>query len=423
LFRFASSTVICLSLAACSGAERSGEPDVDRTDDRFTIRDSAGISIAENRDSAWTRPMAWSVEESPSLQIGSRNGEDSTAFGSIRDAVRFSDGRFAVSDPMNGSVVVLGDGGEFQFTVGRKGGGPEEFRSLSGLWILTGDSIAAPDAAGDKTVIFAPDGAYSRTVMGPRRGWNGHSGWETVGILPDGSFFATPFLQRWEYALGQTVTTAPMYFFDREGQDQGPVISAPFRETVNDGNTRDNVIFGAYPSFSADRAGVWLGFPIKYELWHIAPNGIDRIVRRPWTPEILSEEVKETWRGWRRSAFPENVEPFVEETLEREPMADHLPAFEEVLVSRDGYLWVQEQFPLAEQTPETWERGYPEGRSSWSVFGPNGRWLGTVLMPEALRVTEIGSDYVLGVWKDELDVSFVRLHRIVKPPNLGPNGG
>jgi hypothetical protein len=146
-------------------------------------------------------------------------------------------------------------------------------------------------------------------------------------------------------------------------------------------------------------------------------------VRRPWTPEILSEEVKETWRGWRRSAFPENVEPFVEETLEREPMADHLPAFEEVLVSRDGYLWVQEQFPLAEQTPETWERGYPEGRSSWSVFGPNGRWLGTVLMPEALRVTEIGSDYVLGVWKDELDVSFVRLHRIVKPPNLGPNGG
>jgi hypothetical protein len=32
--------------------------------------------------------------------------------------------------------------------------------------------------------------------------------------------------------------------------------------------------------------------------------------------------------------------------------------------------------------------------------------------PPALRVLEIGRDYVLGVWQDDLDVEHVRMHRL-----------
>jgi hypothetical protein len=35
-----------------------------------------------------------------------------------------------------------------------------------------------------------------------------------------------------------------------------------------------------------------------------------------------------------------------------------------------------------------------------------------VELPAGLRVLEIGGDYVLGVWNDELDVQHVRLHRL-----------
>ncbi|MEX0890808.1 MAG: hypothetical protein WEB88_01470 [Gemmatimonadota bacterium] len=36
-------------------------------------------------------------------------------------------------------------------------------------------------------------------------------------------------------------------------------------------------------------------------------------------------------------------------------------------------------------------------------------------MPEALEVTEIGTDYVLGIHRDKLDVERVRLYPIQRP--------
>ena len=59
----------------------------------------------------------------------------------------------------------------------------------------------------------------------------------------------------------------------------------------------------------------------------------------------------------------------------------------------------------------------------FSVFRTDGAWLGYVEIPEGLpqlRVSydmqsmEIGSDYVLGVWVDDLGVEQVRLYRIEK---------
>jgi hypothetical protein len=37
-------------------------------------------------------------------------------------------------------------------------------------------------------------------------------------------------------------------------------------------------------------------------------------------------------------------------------------------------------------------------------------------MPEGLSVAAIGRDYVAGVWRDELDVEYVRLYRITGRP-------
>jgi hypothetical protein len=35
-------------------------------------------------------------------------------------------------------------------------------------------------------------------------------------------------------------------------------------------------------------------------------------------------------------------------------------------------------------------------------------------MPAPGRVTQIGSDYVLGIWTDDLDVEQVRLYALIK---------
>jgi hypothetical protein len=40
--------------------------------------------------------------------------------------------------------------------------------------------------------------------------------------------------------------------------------------------------------------------------------------------------------------------------------------------------------------------------------------LGQVETPTRGRLLQIGSDFVLGVWRDELDVEQVRLYRLLK---------
>jgi hypothetical protein len=65
-------------------------------------------------------------------------------------------------------------------------------------------------------------------------------------------------------------------------------------------------------------------------------------------------------------------------------------------------------------------RGIPapelaEDPRNWMVFRPDGRWLGNVDMPPRFTVHEIGEAWVLGVWKDEYDVPFVRRYALVKP--------
>jgi hypothetical protein len=51
---------------------------------------------------------------------------------------------------------------------------------------------------------------------------------------------------------------------------------------------------------------------------------------------------------------------------------------------------------------------------SWIVFDAEGRQLGTVAMPAGFDPYEIGPDYVLGLWKDELDVEHIRLYSLHK---------
>jgi hypothetical protein len=82
------------------------------------------------------------------------------------------------------------------------------------------------------------------------------------------------------------------------------------------------------------------------------------------------------------------------------------------VAARDGHLWVE-----AHATHDELLGGSPGDVAAgrWSVFTPEGRWLGTARTPAGLRVTEIGADYVLGVAVDSLDVESVRLHAIVKP--------
>ncbi len=69
----------------------------------------------------------------------------------------------------------------------------------------------------------------------------------------------------------------------------------------------------------------------------------------------------------------------------------------------DGYLWVR-----AYDVP-----GHEA--NNWSVFDAEGTLRGAVELPPRFQPLDIGSDYVLGVWRDADDVEHVRMYALVKP--------
>ncbi len=55
-----------------------------------------------------------------------------------------------------------------------------------------------------------------------------------------------------------------------------------------------------------------------------------------------------------------------------------------------------------------------EAPADWSVFDPEGVWLGRVTLPEGLEIFEIGADYILGRWRDEFEVEYIMVYELVK---------
>jgi hypothetical protein len=79
------------------------------------------------------------------------------------------------------------------------------------------------------------------------------------------------------------------------------------------------------------------------------------------------------------------------------PAPQTYPAYApDILVDSDMNLWVRESSRLGDE------------RSKWSVFTDEGELLGEVDMPPGLRVLDIGTDYVLGLQRDELDVEYIQ---------------
>ena len=79
---------------------------------------------------------------------------------------------------------------------------------------------------------------------------------------------------------------------------------------------------------------------------------------------------------------------------------DAYPAHARLLGDTRGYLWV-------ESFPQDWESG-----TSWSVFAADGVWLGDLWMPAGFHALEIGDDYVLGRFTDELGRESIRVYAL-----------
>jgi hypothetical protein len=142
-----------------------------------------------------------------------------------------------------------------------------------------------------------------------------------------------------------------------------------------------------------------------YEIRAYGEDGaLRRIIRRligqiPVTPEHL-----ERYRAVQLARLPTaNSRRRWERVFPEMPVSVTLPAFDSLTVDVEGNLWVR-HYEIESDVVR-----------SWDVFDRAGRWLGTIQSPPRFHVFEVGSDYVLGLWKDDLDVEHVQMHELIKP--------
>ena len=93
---------------------------------------------------------------------------------------------------------------------------------------------------------------------------------------------------------------------------------------------------------------------------------------------------------------------FLEEFLANAKVPEKRAAFNSFRVDDEGNLWTS---------------GSDLGRlalGNWNVFGPDGRWLGEFTMPDQFRMFDIRNGRMLGRWRDDADVDYLRVYRIEK---------
>ncbi len=79
------------------------------------------------------------------------------------------------------------------------------------------------------------------------------------------------------------------------------------------------------------------------------------------------------------------------------------PLFDRLFLGTDGFVWIRNTRSLEDAGP-----------NHWSVFDTAGVWISDVVTPGDLSIQEFGSDYVLGIWRDEYDLEYLRIYGIVK---------
>lgn len=105
-------------------------------------------------------------------------------------------------------------------------------------------------------------------------------------------------------------------------------------------------------------------------------------------------------RYWIEGGLLAETRTRVRNALRALPLPDGSPAYRYVSVDDAGHAWIRE-FPVEAALA---------GR--WTVVDPGGRVVAVVETPRSFEPHHIGEEFVLGRWRDESDVNFIRFYAL-----------
>ncbi len=356
-------------------------------------------------------PIGWVVDTVPEYQIGEMEGEGPYLFTRVTGARRLLDGRVVVLDRESCELRFFDGEGVFLERTGGRGEGPGEFtKSLCTLVPSPGtDSLRAYDGA--RLSFFDDRGRFSHRLPVL---WQGHRVASVVGVASESVLAETRmFVTSPGGGLAREPSTSKFALLGFESWQviwEGFFLGAQqYTFVLPEYPVTYFVPFDILPSAAIGMDGFFLtlGEEVGPEILEYDTSGrLRRVIRLdepvlPPSPEDLDKYTE--FQIDRRKVPHDYRERYfkVERSRYQEmPLPRIIPFFSRLLLDDTGLLWA-ELYRFDVLAP-----------ARWLVFGPNGEGLGSVDMPLDLQVWQIGHDFVLGVWQDELEVEYVRRHAL-----------
>jgi hypothetical protein len=381
--------------AACGGAADSSAGAAS------VARDSAGVRVVDNLRSEWGEDEGWVVGE-PQLTIG---GDPDDDLFSVADAIVLPDGRVAVAVAGTSEVRIYRRDGSLEHAWGGPGDGPEEFRLMARMGRAGGDTLWVHDYGHSRITWLSPDdGFLGALTLAPPLSAGMVTGRRSDGSFVLGQMWGTPPAGT---TLSEGLARDPAAYvaYGPDGTPRDTLTLEPGREVMHrlegERMTMGSVPFAHRASDALLGDDLVVGDQITRSFHIQGLGGTASVVR--WTGpslEIGDDEVRE-WINQAVADAPEAERTSVRAWYTDLPTPDTKPAYGRFLPDTTGALWVAEYAARGEPT-------------RWDVFDPQGRWRGPVAMPAGFRLLEIGTDEVVGVVRDDLDVERVEVRALLR---------
>jgi len=364
--------------------------------------ESDHVERVANRDVSSSSDVA----STPDVLIGGVEEVGSPHFlGQVGSVGRLRDGRIVIVETTTNEVRAFDADGEHQWTYGRLGDGPGEFRRPRFIGQASDDSLLVWDdrlarmtsltPSGELKELRAPGSLVEQIPPRPRAVLSNDL---LVGSFPGEGGPA-------EFSDGQVVQDfSRVYLTDLDYSERTyvtEITGASFQVFLTPDPEFVALPFTVAASFTAAGDEVVAVGPAERGVSAFSSEG--HLVREMW---VERPQRSVTDRDWRRELdrrlgdLPDQERANEERRLRRLDVPGVMPVYDRVLGNASGVIWARQYLPDFAD-PRRWDR-----------FTRDGRFLGSIDTPDRLDLRQVGPDWVLGVHYDEFMVPTVRVHRI-----------
>ncbi|MDZ7778344.1 MAG: 6-bladed beta-propeller [Gemmatimonadota bacterium] len=364
-----------------------------------TVTDSAGVRITITPDD----PRSFAeLDSTPALSFGGAETDGPTQFFGIQGIHVDDRERIWVADAQSGELRIFDADGSHWKTRGGRGEGPGEFVRIRLLGSPRGDSVLVGDSGTNRITIFDAEGEIVRTEPVPA---TERAVPRLFDVFVDGS------------ALGRVPLTVAATSLEPGSVLRDSVELVRLR--------RDSARFDAWGT-APGPLWLWTGanqIPIPFTVnasfdilgadVHLVsgPDFRIRVLERGDLREIYGMDRQ------RRAIDDSDIaayHDFVEEwipaaeragylaAVTHEQRPEHLPGYDRVVVSQEGYVWAQ-----------VYESDLTAAHD-WHVFDDERHFVGHVTVWGGFQPMVITQDAMVGVWRDELGIEHVRVYEFTR---------